>query len=510
MPPGRVTVFDADAVDALTPAQCRDAIAATAPGAIVTTGASARIRLRGAIDVDRPVLCPEATSDTEAPLIHGLGDVEMAVAGSHESLAVLSALDAEDRLDPATETYVLSDLLALSIRPTELATVREGLEEYRRALETDGPPAETSLAATATHLSTALPASYYGEWEGLTVRGAAPSDLDGAPAGGDAGESAVASLQLGPDGVVASERIRRDSLGLRAIDGVGEQRARTLRDAGYADRESLAGADVATIADLDGVGRQTAARLVDRARAFEDGTVLRRTDERLPGADPVFVDIETDGLSPSVVWLIGVLDPAAGDDLAGHDERDSARYRSFVARDPERPGAALEAFCEWYADHASDRPIAAYNGETFDFPVLAEQIERRCPEFRDLWASVRTADPYSWAVRDGNAVLPGRTNRLEDVADALGFDARSEASGSDDRAPPLDGAEVARIYREWQADPVAANEPDWERLNAYCKGDVRALAHVYEAIESADRIDGEHRQLDRSPRTTQGSLGDFG
>lgn len=496
MQPGRVAVVDSQARNELTRAQLLDAIAATMPDAVVAASPGARVRLRSELpDLDPPVVAPESEATGGEPSLHRLGGVQLAVVGSDASPAGLAALEAEGNLDPSTETYVLTDRLGLSVRPAELTTVREGVEAYRGAITTGERDADRSLRGSYTHLSTALPADYYGEWAGLTVRGVAPGGLDGALDGGDGIASAsVASLVLGTNGTVASEALRADSLGLRAIDGVGEQRAATLREAGFADRETLAAADVATVADLDELSRSTAIRLVDRARAFEDGRVLRRTDERLPRSEPIFVDVETDGLSPSTAWLIGVLD------------RDGEpAYRSFLAGDPDRPSAALEAFCGWLADRQANRPIVAYNGRRFDVPVLSKLIDRHCPAFREPWADAWTFDPLAWAVRDGNAVLPGRTNRLADVAAALGF----EADAATGAGRPLDGAEVARIYRTWRANPSPATEPDWETLERYCETDVRALAYVYDAVAAANRTAGETPGREPTAKTTQGSLGDF-
>lgn len=507
MPPGRVSVVDSDALAELTAAQLRDAMAATDPHAIVAVSPAARVRLRSTLsDLDYPVLTPGAGGDSvdsgaAGLTVHQLGEVSVVVANSVSSLASLPDLEASGAIDADTETYVLTDRLELSVRPTELRTVRMGIDDYRDAIARGERDADRSLHGSYTHLSTGLPTGYHGDWDGLTVRGAAPGQIDGAPAGGTTGtETTVPCLELGADGTVATTAYRRDSLGLRAIEGIGEQRARTLYDAGYVDRTALATADVALLADRDDLARSTAARLVDRARAFRDGRVLRTSGERLPGPEPIFVDIETDGLSPSVVWLIGVLDREA-----------KIPYRSYLTTDPDEPADALADFCAWHADdarNAENRPIVAYNGDSFDFPVLAEQIERHCPAFREHWADTWTFDPYSWAVRDGNAVLPGRTNRLGDVVRALD----AEPAGAADRAAgaPLSGAEVARIYRSWMANSEPGNEPEWDRLEAYCEADVRALAAVYDAIDAADRVAGETPDREAVPGTTQGSLGDFG
>ncbi|MFB6095510.1 MAG: ribonuclease H-like domain-containing protein, partial [Halodesulfurarchaeum sp.] len=102
-----------------------------------------------------------------------------------------------------------------------------------------------------------------------------------------------------------------------------------------------------------------------------------------------------------------------------------------------------------------------------------------------------------------NAILPGVTNRLSDVAEALGY----ERTG-----PPLTGAAVARRYRRWMLERTAAAEPNWDRLESYCEDDVRALAQVYQALESAvdGRPHGNGRAGSIGPdETVQGTLGEY-
>jgi predicted RecB family nuclease len=135
--------------------------------------------------------------------------------------------------------------------------------------------------------------------------------------------------------------------------------------------------------------------------------------------------------------------------------------------------------------------------------VIEEHIAEHCPQYLDFWTSTHRFDLYDWAVRKNNAALPGLTNKLEDVATALGWD-------------PLDtgltGAEVGRLFQRYAANPCAANELDWERHKRYCEDDVRALAHIYEQVATATHRmtvsnSGSGSTTDES--TSQGTLSDF-
>jgi uncharacterized protein YprB with RNaseH-like and TPR domain len=245
--------------------------------------------------------------------------------------------------------------------------------------------------------------------------------------------------------------------------------------------------DLARVAD---VGQATARTIATAAEATATETVVRTSRESLPDGEPIYVDIETDGLAASVAWLVGVLD--------GNAENGS--YYPFRQRSLGAPGDHLEAFLTWLAGTARNRPVVAWNGYGFDFDILAEQIRTHCPERVETWERRYTFDPLYWARNQTNAALPGRTNRLEHVAGALGW--KGQTTG-------IDGETAARVYTRWRdrmtstADPGAVTDPDWDRLESYCEDDVRALATVWEAIESAPAGSGSEST------GRQGLLSDF-
>jgi uncharacterized protein YprB with RNaseH-like and TPR domain len=180
----------------------------------------------------------------------------------------------------------------------------------------------------------------------------------------------------------------------------------------------------------------------------------------------VCLDVETDGLSPTIVWQFGVYDPRTDEYVAVVEDED-----------PSDPGPVVREFCDLFAAEYADRPVLAWNGDGFDFPVVDRFVRRHAPEHAPTWADARTVDLLAWA-RD-NALLPGRTNRLDDVARALGHE------GAD---TGLSGARTAAAYRAFAANPNdPAAEPDWARHRRYCEDDCRALWTVYEALRDADR-----------------------
>ncbi|MFC4406009.1 ribonuclease H-like domain-containing protein [Haloarchaeobius iranensis] len=438
------------------------------PDAVVLTGTESARRatsaLRRVTDAGTIVFDPNGHDPVRGP--RRVDGVEFVFAPT------LADLDDVPETGPA---YVLSGLLSLDVDRAALSTALAGLDEYRAALEqgsdTDG----------LVHLSTGLPEGYAREWDGLSVVGA------GAEAG--VGDRPLVAFDCRPDGLVLSNTLKPSRLGLRALDGVGDTRARRLREAGYGSREAIAAADPTELAAVDGLGESSTERIVESASAVVDGRVVRRSDAPLPADDPVFVDIETDGLSPTITWLVGVLDGTPPD----------GTYRSFVQRDPDDPGGAIREFLSWYDAEADGRPVVAYNGWRFDFQVLGDHVVEHCPELEPIWDAMDRFDPYRWAVEQDNAVLPGRTNKLEDVAAALGH----ESAGTG-----LTGAAVARVYRAWMDDRSPETEPDWDRFETYCEDDVRALATIWTALDESGRVVSA-TSTDAGDGTTQGTLSDW-
>ena len=268
--------------------------------------------------------------------------------------------------------------------------------------------------------------------------------------------------------VRAVETYDGDAFGLRAVSGIGPKTANRLADLGIGSRPDLLKTPVDQLASFPGVGRDGATRMRRHARVLETGEPVITTDVSLPVGDwprpPLCVDIETDGLSPTIIWQIGAYDP------------ETDEYRSFVERrDPSDPGRVVEAFVEWVVGVHPNRALLTWNGWRFDFRHLGAFVNRYVPEYADEWDAVTKLDLYRWAVTDGNAILPGRTNTLDDVSGALDYDGAGTG---------LDGAATAAAYKRFVR---TGEDLDWTRHERYCEDDCRALWHVYECLEDAER-----------------------
>jgi uncharacterized protein YprB with RNaseH-like and TPR domain len=412
-----------------------------------------------------------------------------------DRLANHKTADHNHQAGTADHRCILTDAISLSVDPYERSATVEGFDAYNDRL-----PTEWSHNTT-THLSTALRAGFTTTIEvtsnsqTATIVGIGDSDAE-LGVGRDETDTNAALVEIYHNGAVSTTTLDPERFGLRSITQIGQQRADTLRQAGITTPDDIANTEVGEIADLDVIGNATATTIHAAAKATATGDVIPTGDDALPHGDPVFVDIETDGRNPSTAWLIGVLDGDA----------DTGNYLAFRE---ERPGDGthLDAFMTWLAGSAAGRPVVAWHGYNFDFPVIEDQLRQHCPEHVSVWNDTYCFDALYWAreKNGGNAALPGRTNKLEDVARALGWEPSTTG---------IDGGTVAEVYVAWRTrferatDLHTVTQPPWTRLEQYCEDDVRALATIYDALQDAAR-----RAPDSSTPTgqdsTQGALSDF-
>ena len=393
-------------------------------------------------DVDPPVLTP------------GRG-VAPAVAYGPDDGVVVALLDATGGTAPRC---VVSDALSLSVDPYERSAAVEGLADYRERLP---DPWHAAAAHVVTTLRAGHETTVTGPTGPLSLVGVGTTTARlGAGVDSRVGDPTVVSVYS--NGAVTTEPVDPESVGLRGVRDVGPARAETLREGGYTTVGDLAQARAPDIADLGGFGRSTARSIRAAARAGTDRTVVSTGDGALPRGDPVFVDVETDGLEASTAWLVGVLDGGPED----------GRYLAFRQRDPDD----------------------------------TSHLEGHCPDQHRAWADTYQFDPLYWARDQGNAALPGRSNRLEAVAGALGWEPTTAG---------LDGQTVAEVYVAWRtaveraADPAAVDPPAWRRLERYCEDDVRALATIYDELRAAAGRDAT-AETAQGGNGRQGSLSDFG
>lgn len=440
-----------------------------------------------------PVVHPQLGSDGDSVVRHARVDDALAAVAPDaapeldvltvQSSAVLddlaAAFEAGERRPASERTHLVVPGLDVETDATSLSATLTASDELTRL--------QRATDAPITVLAGELPAGYHHDW---TLDGTTVPVYGCGPPPGHGETPTFATLRCVSAGTVAATPMRTSQFGLRALAGIGAATATRLHDRGVDSRTDVSETPVRNLVDVSGVSRANAERMHAHAEVLATGDPLRLTNETLPvtrdDRPPLCLDIETDGLSPTIIWQVGVYDP--------HDDS----YRSFVEReDPDEPGTIIEAFLEWFLATHADRTVLTWNGYRFDYPELERFIDKHAPHYAEAWADVWTYDLYKWAVRDGNTLLPGRTNKLDDVAAALGFEGAETG---------LSGAQTAAAYQQFMrtGDPATV---DWGRHERYCEDDCRALWHVYAAIRDADRRATTDTATDSGG--TQAGLGDF-
>lgn len=410
---------------------------------------------------DIPIFAPGWENTPQSETLNG---VSIYSTPSVDDLNALSSAEANGMLDPSETTYILSNELSLEVDTESLETRLSGIDAYEDAID--------SLDYNYSHISGSLPGDYEHTWNGMDIHGAQTVETQNQPS--------ITCLQLYPSGRTTTKTLDSNKLGMQAINGLGPSKVGTLEQNGYASRDDIAEAGIDDLAELSGIGEKTARQLTGHARALEHDEVVLSDDDPLPGRNPVYIDIETDGLNPTIIWEIGVLDSETNE------------YHDYMVKDPDDKGKAVTEFMVDVTNKWNDRVFVAWNGNGFDYKHLERHISRYCPDFLETWHSLYTLDLLYWADGKNNAILPGRTNKLESVSEALGY-TRQDTD--------LTGKEVGEKYRTWMRNTIPENELDWEDHERYCEHDVRALAAIYNAIAEAEMpaLDGNtHGQKQQS------------
>lgn len=437
------------------------------------TGAT---QIKYELPTNSPVLYPGNAQYGKQELL-SVNNIDIVICTEFDDLYDIQRFENNGQIDTSTETIILSNLLSLDVQMSNLQTQMVGLHRYKQSLQPD------QLQGSYTHVSGSIKAGYCREWDNLTIYGAGIGNGQD----GSRGNQFI-SITISPEGYINNTLIDSHKLGLQAIETVGPKTAGRLKEHGFDSQEKVAIADLQEITGIKGIADTKAQTIKKSAKALTENKVIHTSTNTVPGDDPLFIDIETDGLNPTRVWLIGVKNGIDGN------------HMSFIETKISENGEAVTAFMMWLQANASEKTLIAWNGWNFDFPVIREHIQEHCPQYLSLWQKTSKRDPLRWARDLDNAILPGRTNKLEDVANALGWEGHQTS---------LSGAEVARRMRNWLENPCEQTELDWELHKQYCKDDVDALAHIYKEMKNSNRIESETTEsIDIEEETVQGGLFD--
>lgn len=392
-----------------------------------------------------PCLYPAGQKDGDVKHIQVNG-IDIVWLQNYDGLFNAASLIEDGSVNIETPTFYITTDIDVAIRPTRLEAELTN-EKYYNGFHSQSP-------GKPVFLSTELDASYEQKWDGMMVRGASPIDADLS--------ALIPIIKLYSDGLVAVETIRNSRLGLRAIEAVGRKTSEKLVDNEYDSFEAIATTPKADLKEIRGIGKKKAETIQSHAQALAFDRVVQKTLEPLPGDEPLFINIETDGATPTVIWQIAVLDPKTNE------------YHCFMHDDPNDKERVVGDFLDWYMRNGEERYLVSWSGWNFDFKHIDHFTSNHAEFFEDVWNGANKLGLKEWAIGDDNMILPSRTNTLEAVSEALGFE-RSVAE--------LSGNRVAAVFREWVRLQDTDSEPDWELYEQYARDNVEALQCVYNKID---------------------------
>ena len=350
---------------------------------------------------------------------------------------------------------VVTSFIEQEIDPNTFETTLSGLAEYQSLVR--------DREDIRTHFTTTLPAGQRLRQSEVPLFGAGfIESLEG---------SRIPCINVGQRPIV--EELDSSKVGIQAIPDIGRSMRRQLERQGCTDRQDILEMEPTDLLALDGFGPYYAARVTAGAHAIERARPLRFVQDPLAGDRRIYVDIETDSLTPQYIWQIGVYDEA------------SEEYHAFVNDDePGNEAAVVTDFAEWVASNAIDGTFIAWYGKRFDFVHLTDFIDRHAPrEHAKAWEAAEKFDLLLDFVKPGVAT-PARSYKLDVVADRLGYEREY---------PGLSGGGAAQAYATWRA----GGEMDWEKWISYCKDDVMATQYVYDTIAEAELF-VDKRELERA------------
>ncbi len=378
-----------------------------------------------------------------------INGIDFIVIDGVDNLDVAKEIEKMGAVDTDDTIFLVTTDIDIQLDTTNLSASLVNQEAYRKhAGDTEGK---------YVYITGSLPSNYRQEWGTMAVQGAKPQEIQGG--------LAIPRLTCFSDGRVGVKTLESHKLGLRALEGVGRRTVEKLEKHGYNTRTDVAKATREELKEIYGIGEKTSNRLWYHSRSIQKNAIRRRNNNPVPGEKPVFINIETDGVSPSVIWHICVYD--------GEEQE----YKIFYAKTPDDKAEVIQSFISWYTANATDQTIISWKGWEGDYHHLTRFIQEYAPEYGGVWKKANKRDLYFWTVEQNNAVLPGRTDDVIEHARKIGYTIPESGLTSD---------HVQRTYRKWMAGEVG--ELNWNHIHRYNKGKVKALVHIYDDISLNENV----------------------
>lgn len=194
---------------------------------------------------------------------------------------------------------------------------------------------------------------------------------------------------------------------------------------------------------------------------------------RIPGEQPLFLDIETTGLSPerSHTYLVGCIEPL---------QRDHWHFRQWLAESPLEERELLRRVSDYVSAYSM---LVHFNGDRFDLPYL----QQRCEEcgIEAPFLQKKSLDLYREFKKC--KTLCSLPNGKQKTFEAfLGID----------REDQYDGGRLIPVYHEF----VKTGDSDLEHLLLiHNEEDVIGMTKLLPMFDYVDLLEGNRRLLSDAP-----------
>lgn len=372
-----------------------------------------------------------------------INGIDFAVIDGVENVDVAEQVEQRFVSDEEDYAYLITTDIDVKIDTSELSASLENQEEYRTHTGKTKRP--------YVYMSGALPSHYRQNWGDMIVQGARPKEVRGG--------LLLPRFTCYADGRINIKNLRSTNLGLRAIRDVGRKTAEKLVDHGYQTRSDVSRATRSDLREIYGIGEKKGNSIWYHSRALENDTIKRRANNPVPGDQPVFIDIATDGFTPTVIWYI-----------VAYDSKTNT-YETFLAKNPDAKGDVIRSFITWYAAGRQSQTMISWRGWESTYRHLQKFIREHASKYETLYERANKRDLYYWAEELENAVLPGRTEDIVDHARTLGTEFPEVG---------INEQYIMNSYREWMNG--GEDEPEWDLIRQYYKNRIRALITVYNEL----------------------------
>jgi Icc-related predicted phosphoesterase/uncharacterized protein YprB with RNaseH-like and TPR domain len=238
---------------------------------------------------------------------------------------------------------------------------------------------------------------------------------------------------------------------LNSLPQVGFNRLRQLRELGIKTLNDLERTSDEMLMRLPGTGRWQIRQMRIATRVQKEGRIIITEPLTLPPKH-FYCDIETD-LSQSVIWIIGIYNPA------------KREFRQFAI---ERPNAERRNLADLvsYLEHNGSPAMISYSGCKFEERTLRNRFAAL--GMPSMGESIKDVDLGIWVQTRVFGKFKG--HRLKELGAALGFEFKH---------PDMNGFDVGMMFTSYAKKPERL---PMRKILEYNRDDVMAIPFIVQRI----------------------------